>query len=43
MDPASGKASVGRASGTAFAANNPTDCKKGDCVKPVALVSGGDI
>ncbi|KAL4452592.1 hypothetical protein ABPG75_008254 [Micractinium tetrahymenae] len=37
-DPASGKTSVGRATGTAFAANNPADCKKGDCAKPVAQV-----
>lgn len=41
VDPASGKASVGRASGTAFAANNPSDCKRGDCTKPVAQVGGG--
>lgn len=40
VDPASGKTSVGRASGTAFAANNPADCKRGDCTKPVALVGG---
>ncbi|KAL4452591.1 hypothetical protein ABPG75_008253 [Micractinium tetrahymenae] len=38
-DPASGKTSVGRATGTAFAANNPADCKKGDCAKPVAQVT----
>lgn len=41
VDPASGKTSVGRASGTAFAANNPADCKRGDCTKPVALVRVG--